>query len=301
MKKYKRKYLEKVIKMNKTSISDSLIITRELKYNSFFIFMFSLLFLVYSLLNRDHISKLATITADTIFNHEVIFSPTLYYFVCLIILVGMTFIVLVAVTIISESLVKDYTKKIYTFYRIYDFISFIISILVAINFIVMFIITPVTISGDSMQDTYNSDDKVFIWHFAYSPMNDDVIIFDAESIGFSNEFFIKRIVASPNDELSIVAIDAEKNGYKLYRNGIMIEESISKTEWYNITGKLVIDTSDNFFIPENKYLIMGDNRQSSFDGRSFGLITSDDILGKVIFRYYPFDKMGLPNPQIKEN
>ena len=43
-------------------------------------------------------------------------------------------------------------------------------------------------------------------------------------------------------------------------------------------------------IPENKYLVMGDNRPESQDSRdkSFGLVDKSDIKGKVFFRIWPF-------------
>ncbi len=291
MRKYKRKYLEIAIKKNKTSYSDSLLIIRELRFSSLFTFCFALLFFVYSLLNKEQISKLAIITADTIFNHEVIFSPAYYYFVCLLILVIITFVMFLIANLLRCFLKSDITKKLYRIFKMYDLTTFVMAILVSINFIIMFIITPVTIDGNSMKNTLNSDDKVLIWHYGYKPENDDIIIFDAESIGYKGEFFVKRIVSSPNDILTIEKNARSLEYYSLYCNDNLIEDELTIEEWNNITG--FNEEKKEFILPEDKYLIMGDNRDASFDGRSFGLIDEKDILGKVIIRYYPFNKIGL--------
>ena len=52
-------------------------------------------------------------------------------------------------------------------------------------------------------------------------------------------------------------------------------------------------------IPNDKYLLLGDNRPDSRDSREFGLFDKSDILGKAIFRFYPFNKIGLIDEQNK--
>ena len=45
-------------------------------------------------------------------------------------------------------------------------------------------------------------------------------------------------------------------------------------------------------IPEDKYLVLGDNREISADSRVIGLIDKDDIQGKTSFRLWPLNKIG---------
>ena len=44
-----------------------------------------------------------------------------------------------------------------------------------------------------------------------------------------------------------------------------------------------------FVIPENRLLVLGDNRNESLDSRFFGLVKKEDILGKVYFRILPIN------------
>ena len=45
-------------------------------------------------------------------------------------------------------------------------------------------------------------------------------------------------------------------------------------------------------IPKDKYLVLGDNRQNSVDSRlaEVGLVDKDQLVGKVVLRYWPFNK-----------
>jgi signal peptidase I len=45
-------------------------------------------------------------------------------------------------------------------------------------------------------------------------------------------------------------------------------------------------------VPANKYLMVGDNRDGSFDGRFWGLINRRDIVGKAWITFWPLSRFG---------
>ena len=89
--------------------------------------------------------------------------------------------------------------------------------------------------------------------------------------------YIKRIVGTPGDEISI-----KKNGQVFNNNIQVITENVVSTV---ILDEIVIKLS------EDEYFLLGDNRDNSFDSRLFGPITSSRIIGKAFFKIYPLDQI----------
>lgn len=83
---------------------------------------------------------------------------------------------------------------------------------------------------------------------------------------------IKRIVAAPGDHVEI------KSG-GLYINDV-IDNSFASPD--NYSGWEGIDVT----LEENEYYVMGDNRDYSYDSRTYGVIFRDEIKGRVIFHFH---------------
>lgn len=91
---------------------------------------------------------------------------------------------------------------------------------------------------------------------------------------------IKRVIAGPNDTIEI------SNGV-VKVNGIELDEPYISTA----TNKSVpLET-----VPDGMFFVMGDNRSVSLDSRDLGFVAEEDIIGKVIFRFMPLNKIGLMN------
>ena len=92
---------------------------------------------------------------------------------------------------------------------------------------------------------------------------------------FTDEFMLKRIVGMPGDELDIV-------------NGQLLINDVFITEPY-INGPMLsaslpcFSTMDCRVVPEGMIFVMGDNRNSSIDSRSYGLVPMADVIGRSSF------------------
>lgn len=95
----------------------------------------------------------------------------------------------------------------------------------------------------------------------------------------SNTRLVKRVIGIPGDVVDI------KEG-KVYVNGSAIDEPYVKGETYTREFEFPVT------VPQNKYIVFGDNREVSKDSRTFGFIDKKQLEGKAVFRFWPFDKFG---------
>ena len=154
-----------------------------------------------------------------------------------------------------------------------------------------FVMGTVYVKGSSMEPNFYHGDLVFINKLSTSigsPDYGDVVICELAD-GSSYENIIKRVIGLPGDEINIVENEEDEEIYDLYRNGELIEEPFLGEP---MMGNGNIDYP--YEVPENSYFVMGDNRNASTDSRrqSIGAILKDDLMGKVVFRLYPFDAFG---------
>lgn len=140
------------------------------------------------------------------------------------------------------------------------------------------------VSGDSMAPTLKNNNylivkKDFLGKKQYQ--RGDIIVFSADlksSLQDKNEL-VKRIIAIPGDVVRI-----ENN--HVYVNDSIIHEK------YLVKEKTIGDL-ERIVKPES-YFVLGDNRDVSLDSResSIGLIKSNEILGEVIIKMFPFEWIG---------
>lgn len=147
-----------------------------------------------------------------------------------------------------------------------------IVIVVVVVLIRTFIITPVRVDGDSMKNTLKNGDILLLYKLS-SIDRFDIIVLDEEK---DNEKIIKRVIGLPGETVAI------KNG-KIYINDKVIDDEYAygQTSDYN-----------KVTLKDDEYFILGDNRLISKDSRYFGPIKENEIKGKIVFRLFPFTKIG---------
>jgi signal peptidase I len=99
--------------------------------------------------------------------------------------------------------------------------------------------------------------------------------------------FIKRVIGVPGDTIEV------KNG-KLYRDGALADDPNAHFE---LTPEERQQGSPRDYfgplkVPEGQYLMMGDNRDRSYDGRFWGLVNRDEVEGRAMFIYWSWDGDG---------
>ena len=165
-------------------------------------------------------------------------------------------------------------------------------LLVVLVFILRNVMGTVLVKGSSMEPNFYHGDLVFINKLSTaigSPEKGDIVICIMHEDD-TEENIIKRVIGLPGDEIDIVENEDDEDVYDLYINGELIEEPF-------LGEPMMTDGNIDypFEVPEDSYFVMGDNRNASIDSRreSVGAIPKEDMVGKVIFRLYPFSTFGL--------
>lgn len=151
------------------------------------------------------------------------------------------------------------------------------------------------IPSGSMLPTLQINDRLIVDKLSYNfraPQRGDIVVFaptDALAKENFHDAFIKRVVGLPGDKV-------ELKGGKVYVNGKVLKENyVEKGQ------ETVVDVcpagrpaylSKAVTVPPNSYLVLGDNRRNSYDGRCWGIVPRDRIIGKASVRFWPLNHLG---------
>ena len=151
-------------------------------------------------------------------------------------------------------------------------------VVAAIAVLVATLALPVLqIQGSSMEPTLN-DEEIVVLIKTPKLKRGQLCCFS-----YQNKLLIKRIIGIPGDTIHI-----NEKGF-VYVNDELLDEP------YILDRALgECDIKFPFHVTENHYFILGDHRSTSIDSRSsvVGLVSSEQIVGKIFFRIWPFKKMG---------
>ncbi len=172
-----------------------------------------------------------------------------------------------------------------------DFIQSIVLALSVFVLIYMFVAQPNEVKGSSMFPNFEDKDYLLTDKLSYrfgNPQRGDVVVFKApvtESCAETECEYIKRIIGIPGDRIKVA-------GGKVYLNGELLKENYLPDGTKTSPGTYSVEGVEKV-IPANQYLCFGDNRGHSRDGREFGPVTKDRIVGRAFFRYWPSKSFGL--------
>lgn len=168
-----------------------------------------------------------------------------------------------------------------------EVISWLLTFTLAIGaafFIKNYLIINADVPTGSMENTIMPGDRLIGNRLAYrkeGPERGDVVIFHYPDN--EEELYVKRVVGMPGEEIRIE--DA-----KIYIDGSAepLEEPYLKETWVVETGPFL------FQVPEDCYLVLGDNRNDSWDARYWEntYVSREKILGRSEIIYWPFADFG---------
>lgn len=199
----------------------------------------------------------------------------------------------------------------YYIYSIHDVINFFVAVIYLVFFILSFLITPTTVSGNSMNNTLYDNDMLLVWHLNYKPNRDDIVIVDIKSENYpvlqEEQFYIKRIVAVEGDHLEFRVEDTNSIKGGFYVNDELVQSNMNYTEYLTIcstyTNYTLVPFTYNMYdayVPSGYSVVLGDNRNYSNDSRYIGSVLNKDILGHAVFRYFSRNgKIGIIKKNIK--
>ena len=167
-------------------------------------------------------------------------------------------------------------------------VCFILVIAILTVCFTKFLYAPMMINGDSMNPSLEDGDVVIIDKRAYKdsePERFDLIAFKYR-YDYSQKY-IKRVIALPGETVYI-------SNNVIYIKGKDDIEYAEFKEYYGLyDGEPKFTDFDPITLGEDEYFVLGDNRYDSDDSRSsVGLVEKKTIIGKAVFRLFPFKGIG---------
>jgi signal peptidase I len=159
----------------------------------------------------------------------------------------------------------------------------------------VFIAEPRFIPSPSMEPTLCIDDRLIIDKLTYrfrKPERGEIIVFTppVHPVTDTSKVYIKRVIGLPGDRITVF------NGKVLVNRQPLNENYIMEPPGYEMP---------TVSVPQGQYWVMGDNRNNSQDSHVWGTLPEENILGRAVFRFWPFDQrtgtINTPNYQTIPN
>lgn len=148
------------------------------------------------------------------------------------------------------------------------------------------------IPSSSMEPTLEINDRLIIEKVSYrigSPQRGDLVVFTPtetlQARGFKDAF-IKRAIGLPGDTVEI-------KGGKVYVNGKALTENYIAEPPESDYGPVLV--------PQDRYWVLGDNRNNSSDSRVWGFVPQSNLIGRANVRFWPLDRISLELNSIERN
>lgn len=167
--------------------------------------------------------------------------------------------------------------------ELFDWVEALVTALSLIVLVFALVVRLIGVVGSSMYPTLNEGDQLIISNLFYEhPKQNDIVVLTKEN--FMEEPIIKRIIAVGGQ-----TIDIDFHTHEVSVDGVVLDEPYIAELTERAEGMVFPQK-----VPEGCVFVMGDNRNNSTDSRDLriGMVDNRYILGRVLFRVYPFNKFG---------
>jgi signal peptidase I len=139
------------------------------------------------------------------------------------------------------------------------------------------------IPSGSMEPTLQVNDRLIVdklgYHFK-DPQRGDIVVFSPTDTLEKQNFhdaFIKRVIGLPGETVEV------KSGRVYVNDRPLSEKYIKEIPDYHWGPQKV---------PQGSYLVLGDNRNNSYDSHYWGFVPRDKIIGRAVVRFWPVGRVG---------
>lgn len=181
---------------------------------------------------------------------------------------------------------KKENKKESFLSSLYDWIEVVSISVIIVIMLFTFVARLSTVDGDSMYPTLIDGERLIVSDLFYSPENGDIVVLQEKNAFFTSPL-VKRIIAQEGQ-----TIDFDYENWGVYVDGEKLTEPYINRELEKAMKNY--GSPDSVTVPEGHIFVMGDNRNHSTDSRDslVGFVEYDEIIGKVVFRIFPFSRIG---------
>lgn len=189
---------------------------------------------------------------------------------------------------------KTEKKKTSFASELIDYVEIFVFAVCAVLLVFSFFVRVCRVDGPSMNNTLIHNEILITSNIAYKPQQNDIIVFHQtnEQRNVFNEPIVKRVIAT---EGHFVKIDFENSIVYVSEDDVFdASDILDESEYVFIDGgRYYMNGTMETYVPEGKIFVMGDNRNHSSDSRSesIGLVDTRRVLGKVVLRIFPFEKI----------
>lgn len=157
-----------------------------------------------------------------------------------------------------------------------------------------FVFQSYEVDGPSMEPTLHDGNRLIVWKVPrtiarltgnpYIPPRGEIIVFSQpNSAEAPDKQLIKRVVALPGERIVV-------------RNNRITIYNRDNPEGFNPDNVIPdnlppTDGNIDLTVPEGQIFVTGDNRTNSLDSRTFGTVSSDEVLGNLVLRIFPFNRI----------